>query len=155
MKKVRYLIGAVGAVPALGVLAPAASAAVSRRDAQPNIQCTIGGLYQRSAHVGTGQNKFTGRIFFGRTGDVHCLYAIGGWIDHSQTGLSMRARAYWHGNKNFEKYVPGAISFPFGSSTTFSTRSINKDASQACEALVYTTNHNKVAYGPVCEPVSP
>jgi hypothetical protein len=148
MKKVRYLIGAVGAVPALGGFAPIANAAV----VSTNIRCAIGGIYHNKSHVGTGANRFSGEDLFGRTGDIHCLYGIAGHLSHSQRGLLMRARAYWHGNKILDQYVGGTIN-PISSSTSFYIDSLNRDASKACEALVYSTNRNKVAYGPVCEPV--
>jgi hypothetical protein len=152
MKKVWYVVGAVGAAPTLGILAPAATAAATPHSVSgTNLRCTD--LYANQTHVGTGANKFTGGIYFGRTGDVHCLFEMVGILNHSQSGLEMRARAYWNGSKIYSQYVHGTIN-PALSITSFYIEGINRNASNACEALVYSTKPSKVAYGPVCEPVS-
>jgi hypothetical protein len=150
MKKVRYLIGAVGVVPALGVIVPAAAAAQpGSTRAAPAKLC--GRLYQRTA---VGVANFEGLVAFGTPTDRHCLNEVRGTIPRSQVGLEMRVRVYQNGGKIYQKYVHGSI-FLHPDSTAFNINNIDLDASSACEALVYSTNTAKLAYGPVCEPVSP
>src|ERR1700733_6230213 len=97
MKKVWYVVGAVGAAPTLGIFAPAAHAApVAPNSSGTNLRCSH--TYSNQAHVGTGNNKFTGADYFGR---AHCLWEMRGVLNHSQSGLEMRARAYLNGNKIF------------------------------------------------------
>jgi hypothetical protein len=151
MKRVRYLIGAVGAVPALGVIAPTAAAAAQPASATPAAAKMCATDYHHSTR---GAANFGGYDYFGTPTDRHCLWEARGTITRSQVGLEMRARAYWKGNQIYQRYVHGTI-IPFSGVTSFYITSINRDASKVCEALVYSTNTNRVAYGPVCEPVSP
>ena len=165
MKKVRYMIGVLGAAtPAVGILAPvgAAQAAryapaqqgaktVSLRSATPAadaLQCAL--LNVVSRQTGAGANKLTGLVAFGN--GSHCIYYTKAKLHHSQVGLDMRSRIYNGTKQVHQKYVGGNINF-FNSSTSFYVVPVNVDGTKACEALVYTTNTAKVAYGPVCEPV--
>jgi hypothetical protein len=171
MKKVRYLIGAAGALamtPAVGALTPAAQAATTqtahtaytahtaaisssnttsagRSSTSPAVSL-CGAFSNSSAHTGTGANQFQAWAFFSNpTGQ--CVYATKGRVYHSQTGLEMRTRLYRNGKRVFQGYAHG---FAIPIHTTFSERPIRVIAQQACEALVYSTNRAKVAYGPVC-----
>jgi hypothetical protein len=110
--------------------------------------------WTRSAKAGEGRNQFLGKVVFGTPTDEHCIYAMDGSINHSQTGLEMRARAYNGATMVYQKYVHGTI-IPVESLTEFDITSIEVNATGACQALVYSTDTAKVAYGPVCEPTSP
>src|SRR6266568_3250110 len=151
MKKVRYLIGAVGVVPALGIIAPTATAAAQPGSARAAAAKVCGWIYSRST---PGAHGIKGVDYFGKTSYRHCLYEARAVLARGQAGLYMRVRVYQNGGKIYQKYVGGNISV-FHQSTSFNIFPINLDASSVCEALVYSTSTNKVAYGPVCEPVTP
>jgi hypothetical protein len=162
MKKVRYMIGAAGALvltPALGTLTPAAHAATGQSAARqsdktvsPNQSSTspavsrCGFLSNRSAHSGQGADEFQGFAYFSNpTGQ--CVDYTRGILYHSQTGLEMRTRLYRNGKQVYQGYVHGSAN-PLH--TTFSSQP-RRVADQACEALVYSTDIGRVAFGPVCE----
>jgi hypothetical protein len=163
MKKVRYMIGAAGALamtPALGALTPAAHAATAHTTVRPNGKAVsqsqssspavsrCGFLSNFSSVTGKGANKFQGWAFFSNpTGQ--CVARTQGRLYHSQTGLEMRTRLYRNGKQFYQKYVKGDAD-PLD--TTFLSQP-RRIAGQACEALVYSTAHSKVAYGPVCEDI--
>jgi hypothetical protein len=171
MKKVRYLIGAAGALamtPALGALTPAAQAATAhtaytghtaaisssnttsagQSSTSPAVSL-CGFLSNSSRHTGTGANQFQAWAFFSNpTGQ--CVYATKARLYHSQTGLELRTRLYRNGKRVFQGYRHGSA-IPIH--TNFSDRPIRVIAQQACEALVYSTDRAKVAYGPVCIPI--
>jgi hypothetical protein len=164
MKRVRYLVGAAGALavtPALGAftpaLTPAAEAAVTAQAAshsgktvslnQPASPAVsrCGFLSNLSAVTGKGVNIFQGEAFFSNpTGQ--CVDYTKGDLHHSQTGLEMRTRLYRKHNMVYHGYVHGHAN-PF--STYFSAQP-RVVASQACVALVYSSDTAKVAYGPAC-----
>ena len=166
MKKVRYVIGMLGAAtPAIGALAPAGPAVAatytpahqgaktvslqSASTATPDaLHCVW--LNVVTEHTGTGANKLRGLVGFGN--GSHCIYGTKAILSHSQVGLDMRSRIYNGTKQVHQKYVGGTISPIFGT-TSFYVANVNVDGTKACEALVYTTNTGKVAYGPVCEPV--
>jgi hypothetical protein len=162
MKKVRYMIGAAGALamtPALGALTPAANAATahtaathSGKTVSLNQHTTTpavslcGFLSNFSSHTGKGANEFQGWAFFSNpTGQ--CVDYARGQLRHSQTGLEMRTRLYRNGKQVHQGYVTGSAN-PVHTNFTSQPRVV---ADQACEALVYSTNTGRVAYGPVCE----
>jgi hypothetical protein len=151
MKKVRYLIGAVGVVPTLGIIAPTATAATQPGSATAAAAKLCGYMYHHSV-VGAG--TFGGYDYFGKPTDRHCLYEARGTIPRRQTGLEMRVRVYQNGGRIDQKYVHGHIDLT-QSNTSFYLYNIDLDASSVCEALVYSTSTNRVAYGPLCELVSP
>jgi hypothetical protein len=173
MKKVRYLIGAAGALavtPALGVFPPAAQAATAQSAARPAgktvslnyrtaaaIQPGLSSpcdLHSLAANTGRGANKLTGLVVHGGRGVNSCVFGTKAILSHSQTGLQMRTRLYRNGIPvrlpSHRGYVKGTIHSILGF-TSFHSSHLNIDATQACEALVYSTRLSKVAYGPVCE----
>jgi hypothetical protein len=162
MKKVRYVIGAAGALaltPALGAFTPAAHAATAQGAARhsakavsPNQSSTspavskCGFQSPVSATTGQGANKFQGIAYFSNpTG--RCVDYTRGILYHSQTGLEMRTRLYRNGKQVYQGYVHGSAN-PLHTKFTSQPRVV---ADRACEALVYSTDLGHVAYGPVCE----
>jgi hypothetical protein len=172
MKKVRYMLGAAGALaltPALGAFTPAADAATAQTAAAHGGK-TVSLNHHTTATVqssasspcdlhttnpaitGKGDNMFSGVALHGGRGVNSCVYGTKGVLWHSQTGLLMRTRLYRNGEQVYQGYVHGHIGLiPF--QTSFHSSHLNIDATQACEALVYSTERSKVAYGPVCEPI--
>jgi hypothetical protein len=169
MKKVRYMIGAAGALamtPALGALTPAAHAATAgttathsgktvslnhriTATAQPSASSPCV-LHVASTITGKGANMFSGFADHGGRGHNSCVFGTRGVLWHSQTGLEMRTRLYKNGNEVYHGYVHGHT-LPDPLQTSFHSSHLNIDATQVCEALVYSTALSKVAYGPVCE----
>jgi hypothetical protein len=162
MKKVRYLIGAAGALavtPALGALTPAAHAVTAPstgRQAGKTVSLNLhtatpavskcGFLSNFSANTGKGPNEFQGWAYFSNpTGQ--CVDYTRGLLRHSQTGLEMRTRLYRNGKQIYQGYIHGGTN-PVHTNFKSQPRVI---ADRACEALVYSTDTAKVAYGPVCE----
>ena len=168
MKKVRCLIGVLGATaPALGVLAQAGTAdaapqayaghgaktvsLLSTVASTPQVHRPCGGLEPRWAYKGTGANHLSGAVWISDQ-TLPCVDRTTADLNHSQTGLDMRTRIYNGTKQVYQGYVGGNISV-IVSSTLFNSTKFVENATQACEALVYTTNKAKVAYGPVCENV--
>jgi hypothetical protein len=172
MKKVRYMIGAAGALamtPAIGALTPAAQAATTRTatmhgantvalnqsstsSAQSNGTSPCDLHTTNPTIIGTGVNMLSGIALHGGRGVNSCVFGTKTVLWHSQTGLKMRTRLYRDGKQVHQGYVKGHISVIFHpDQTSFHSSHLNIDAAQACEALVYSTKLSKVAYGPVCE----
>ncbi|MGH3205794.1 MAG: hypothetical protein ACRDP5_27630 [Streptosporangiaceae bacterium] len=164
MKKVRYVIGAAGALaltPALGTLTPAVANAAatgqsvarqSGKTVSPNQSSTspavsrCGFQSPVSSHTGQGANKFQG-LAYASNPTGRCVDYTRGILYHSQTGLEMRTRLYRNGKQVYQGYVKGSAN-PLHTKFTSQPRRI---ADQACEALVYSTDIARVAFGPVCE----
>jgi hypothetical protein len=164
MKKVRYLIGAAGALavtPALGVFPPAAHAATAQSAARPagktvslNQRAAPAGVAcpaqsHKHAHSGTGVNKF--QVSVGGTFDqlTPCLGYESTSLDHRQAGLKLRTRTYLNGVEKSWGLVGGTVSR--GHTTFGRTFNASTHADQVCDALVYSTSPKAPpAYGPVC-----
>jgi hypothetical protein len=154
MKKVRYALGAVGAVPALGLMLPAANAMPAAPHVTKGASKTVslGHGSRPLVGCGHGHTKYTqkgplgGQIGYSGTTCIHSQWAI---LYKKQTGLTERARFY-SGGGYLERttWQAGKIST---SHTTFFSSVPNLNARQVCEALVANGNHNDVKYGPVCE----
>jgi hypothetical protein len=162
MKKVRYLIGAAGALavtPALGVFPPVAHAATAQSAARPagktvslNQRAASAGIVcpgqsQKHGHSGTGVNKF--QVSVGGTFDqlTPCLGYDSTSLDHRQAGLKLRIRTYLNGVEKSWGLVDGTMA----AGHTFFRKTFNANADQVCDALVYSTSPNAPpAYGPVC-----
>jgi hypothetical protein len=130
--------------------APAASSVPVPSIASPRSRtCTNDG--GDSAHKGTGPNKFTAHVSY--RSETHCVTRVTGLLYHSQTGLSMRIRLYNGKKLVHHTYVGGSIPTIFADETSFWSNNLAITATRACEALVYSTDRAKVAYGPVCEKV--
>jgi len=154
MKKVRLMVGALGALgvtPALGVIAPTANAAtahtprentktvsLNHRSPAPNVNplCVIS---HRSGHDG----NFGATISYSAGG---CIGRQVGVLFKEQTGLTARIRDYVDKTRTYQAYIGGVIA---SGRTTFSDRN-SVPGYQACLALVANSNHNDVKYGPVC-----
>lgn len=161
MKKVRIALGAIGIAPAVGALAlaPAAQATTAHAPAKaagtaksvrllhhdravsPAITC--GSSYGFSHRSGGGLRINT-------VGAGSCIHFVAGEITHGQTHLSMRTRIYEFagGPRVYSHYNGGTIGH-FNSYTNF-TVNPNVHGSAVCIALVETSHHSKVKYGPVC-----
>ncbi len=162
MKKVRYAIGAIGAVPALGlVMTPAAHAAPAHaqaaqpaRDAAkrvsltqtgatggvtPAITCGTANTATATANGLHALDKYTGT----------CVHWQQAWISHSQTGLTEHVQFYSrYGTRIYQAWRNGTI---FVTTSFWSTANI-AGATRVCQTLVANANHADVKYGPVCEP---
>jgi hypothetical protein len=162
MKKVRYMIGAAGALalaPALGAVTPAANAATAQgaagqggKTVSLNHSTTSAAPFAclaqsvRRKHSGTGVNKFS--VTIGGTFDelTPCVGFDSAVLDHRQGGLKLRVRTYLNGVEHGWGLRGGLVS---GGTTTFA-HSLNAPMNRVCDALVYSTSPTTVAYGPVC-----
>jgi hypothetical protein len=63
----------------------------------------------------------------------------------------MRTRAYNGTKEVYQHYVSGSI--PFLRSYTQFSDTIGVTATKVCEALVYSTDKTRVAYGTICQRV--
>lgn len=155
MKKVRYAIGALGAVPALGLMMPTANAAAAVTHTPGKAGKTVSLEHSKMARVdtcGSGHHKtaskgiFEGEVFYSGS----CMHETEGILGKAQTGLTMRTRLYSvNGTKNYSHFVGGSI---VGNATFFFDK-VSKVDHEACEALVANSNHTDVKYGPVCETI--
>jgi hypothetical protein len=159
MKKVRYAIGAVGAAPALGLLIPAANAAVPAvQTAQGNVGKTVSVRHHdgKTPQVNCGSSQVhhtlsTRKImvgFISYSGNI-CVRFQSTLLDRRQGGLTERVR-YYSGGGRLERTTWQGGSFINSHETEFSSFP-NMYAHEVCQALVANSNHNDVKYGPVCE----
>lgn len=157
MKKVKYMIGALGVAPALGMLMPAGNAAAAVTHAAGKAAKTVSLAHAKTATAaaincspsnsrGGGVPSFAWSVFYSKDTCVSYDYGL---LSAGQTGLYMRTRLYENGVQYQGPLVEGSIS-PFGNITTWSLVGIERKATKACGALVYENNTAKVAYGPVC-----
>jgi hypothetical protein len=156
MKKVRYVIGAAGVAPALGLMIPAANAATAVTHAPKNPAKTVSFDHGNIPDIKCGSNKIAG--VFSANGHFHgafnysganCIHSQWASLNFSKTGLTERTRFY-SGNGTLERttYQAGRI---FHSPTyTFWSSVPNLNAHKVCQALVLNGNHNTVKYGPLC-----
>jgi hypothetical protein len=161
MKKVRCAVGMLGvAVPVFGALAPAASAAVTQHSDKPGSKTVS--FHQPAAAVPQAHRPCGGSlplsvekgpivgVVWIYYNTIPCVDHTTVSLDHSQTGLEMRTRIFENSTRVFQGYVHGSI---FVGTTAFNESNFVENATKACEALVYSTDIGRVAYGSVCENV--
>ena len=164
MKKVRYLVGTMGALGIAPVVGGAVTQAASAAPAQRPPAAHTGKVVavpqsaaftcpaesKKTAHSGTGINKFSGWTWGTKFTSIACVKSAYGTLHHSQVALLMRIRTYHNNTQKSWGYVNGTINV-INSTTNFHKENFNANSvTKACEALVYTSNH-AVAYGPVCQ----
>jgi hypothetical protein len=156
MKKVRYYaVGALGAVPALGLMTPAANAATTVAHSPKSAAKTVS-----LKHIATPSNPLvTCGTTNSKTGSGnglhgfilyqnHCVRYQEAHINHGQTGLTERVRYYSAGGGRIhQSRLAGVIS---GGKTFFSDSPNVTGAYKVCQALVFNGT-STVAYGPTCE----
>jgi hypothetical protein len=156
VKKVRFAIGAAGLAPAIGLLMPAANAAATTahtpKKAVKKVSVQhINGRVRPDAcgteHHVSVQGRLRELVDYS-TGGGGCINSVHGILSLDRTGLEMRTRVYTvaGGSRVFQNYVHGNAFF---TGTSFNT-AVNKHGSQVCIALVQSTHHSKVNFGPVC-----
>lgn len=160
MKKVNYALGALGLAPAVllaAVPTATASAAVHgpkksakavsvlRDDhAMPSVTCGSG---HHVSNLSTN-GHFKNRTFYS-LGGGGCVNHVIGALNKSQTGLEMRTRIIHSGIDTSLGFVHGTIA----SGITAFSMTVNRNAGKTCLALVNSTNHASVKYGPVCDSI--
>jgi hypothetical protein len=158
MKRVRYMIGAAGVVPVLGLVTPAAYATVRapyapkdsgksvslHQGARPLLTCG----HNHIVFASTSNNLLFGQI--GYSGQT-CIHSQWAQLNKRQSGLTERVRYYSGGGAMEATYWRGGHFTT--SQTTFFSSVQNIDGREACQALVANSNHNDVKYGPVCEKI--
>jgi len=164
MKKVRYMIGAAGVLaltPALGAFTPAAHAATTHSAARTSGKTVSLNHHATSAtsvcpaqsgkkaHSGSGSNKFSAHAEGILDQLTPCLGFTFASIPHGQAGLKLRVRTYLNGVEKSWGFTGGHITSPPPHHTVFS-KTLNTHATRVCDALVLSSNHHKVEYGPVC-----
>lgn len=171
MKKVRHLIGTVGAAPVLGLMMPVAagaatapkassgtakavrSAASSPASPSPDAGCT--------GHVSTGAHSGNFSVTVFHTPQTNCVGGVQGFIPDSNTrGLLMRTRAYsespdgtWR--RWFSGHVKGTIHCDISGRCSYISwyqgiHQVRQPREQVCVAIVHASTDQKIAHGPVC-----
>jgi len=179
MKRARYAFAAVGAAPALGLLAPAAVAAPATTHAQagpaksvklshattPGVSASMSSPApspQHTCHSWSARSARTsshGHFVFKVAHYGHCVNSEQGKLDRREPGLSLRTRGYsQYGRLAFWERISGSSSLP-PQGTWFppwlrTNRSgfwtLNwNPVYEICGALVLNGT-NTVVYGPVC-----
>lgn len=157
MKKVRYVVGALGVagtLPALGLMAPGAQAqtqtvagpgkTVSLHVADsPQVTC------QHDRNAGSFSVGLSGHIGYERVNG--CIYSVVGTIHpvHPQRGQDMRVKFWANGKVLSTVYnTNGNI----GNQTITWTSFPNFPGVQkVCEAIVPNASKSRVLYGPTCQ----
>jgi hypothetical protein len=158
MKKVRYklgALGALGAVPALGLAAPVAHAATTQlpretaktvvlsRGDTPAANCRA--LYNNHQN----SNHLTGHVYYGNNQCLFLQSAVYGMSGISS--LWERVRFYGASGQQVipQRFVTyGSQS---GGKTTFESTPDVGGVYKVCQAIVPKSNTTKVLGGPVCE----
>lgn len=155
MKKVRYAVGAVGLLPAAGLLAPTATAASTQPSATTGKSVRL--LHRvtvaapcnaRNAH--SSSHFIRGYISYSR--DNGCIGFVEGHFYHSaDSQTELRVRFYAGGVQvGPTRYVHGTIHRSH-TSVTYKSSPFVKSIQQACEAIVFSSTHGQIT-GAVCEP---
>jgi hypothetical protein len=147
MKKVKYLVGlgALGAAPLVGVMMPA-NAAVAAPAGGP--AACLPNNFNGNIALSSVNHRFD---FAVRFSTPHlCVAYVSATLKKAQTSLYLRTRLYKNGVQYQAPFASGYISPFFPTVTTFSLYSIDRNATADCEALVYSYDTPKVAYGAVC-----
>ena len=157
MKKVRLALGAMGAAPALGLMLPATTVAAHTPKAPGKTVALDNNTMQRRACTGNQtahvQSTFFEISVFHRP-STGCIGGVSGFLIFQQSHLDMRTRVYRVGTTKtrvFQGFVGGVINPPPG--TKFRQeihRVFGGPRQQVCGALVASSNHGDVLYGPVC-----
>jgi hypothetical protein len=155
MKKVRYAAGALGAlgvVPALGLITPAATAATTQASATAGKTVTLlpGTDHCNTRHAHEIKPRMKGYIAFSR--DEGCIGSvIGHYYADAKRGRDMRVR-YYGGNLALvsEREVTGTIHH-HNHSISFRSNSVYLyHIEQVCETIV-SDNNKVVIAGPACQ----
>jgi hypothetical protein len=161
MKKVRYAAGALGALgvmPTLGLVTPAATAATpppARTGKTVSLAPATNAPCDARKALGGPKGNFSASIHFSR--DIGCIGEVSGTLhNNTHTGLWMRVRSYANGHQvgptRFNK--SGHIHNTSGHhSITWSSSPFTRGIQQVCEAVVAAAASNTVINGggPVCE----
>jgi hypothetical protein len=150
MKKVRFAVGALGVVPALGLAAPALAGTTPA-------PATTGKTVSMIPNAPTCNARNTGSYNLGMSGhivysrDNGCIGSVYGRIaiQNPPTGLWMRVRFNANGRTikhNMNKH--GHIGYH---SIHWSSNPNYTGIQQVCEAVVPAAASSRVLYGPVCE----
>ncbi len=156
MKKVWYALGAAGLAPAVGFVMPATTATAA---VHPPKAKTV--ALPQAAHHGvrpdlTCRSSYVSYVTQGdlRLGVAYsldaCMHWVQGVLNHRQVKLDMRTRIYGTpgGSRVFSNYVGGFI--PITQSYTAFSTDANVYGEEVCIALVESSHHSVVKYGPVC-----
>jgi hypothetical protein len=161
MKRVKYIIGVGGIIPALGILATAGTPAAAASHPPKKAGKTVSLQHARGTAADTVCNpKSESYNPVGKSGDFtfsvfrsknHCIAATFG-LEHGSVGggsLSMRTRLYENGVQYQAPFAPANSISPFIYS--YSLSGINHKASKVCGALVHADRRTEVAWGPICK----
>ncbi len=164
-KKVRYAagdLGALGVMPALGLVTPAAATAATQAPARTGKSVSLAPLATANtcpgdAHQvssGTNFDSFLGSISYSI--DNGCIGRVHGALSLTSTHWWLRVRAYaTPGGKPTKSYYNknGHIKGPIMDPTSISWTSNPHipGIKQICEAAVKSGNPAKGIFGPVCE----
>lgn len=157
MKKVRYVIGAAGSVPALGMMVPVAAVAAPAA-AQHAAKSVNTGLL-RSGHPSPLTNcgskshaHDTSGLLSANDGfSKGCLHSQTAILNKAKTGLAERVRFYsGAGQLESTRYRKGTIESNSGVGITFFSSSPNSFARKVCIAITTNTAAHTLEYGPVC-----
>jgi hypothetical protein len=167
MKKVRYLAGAVGVVPVLGLAAGNAAAAVTHPLADKGKAVSLAPLRGfngfRSAVFNysdcpaprgstTAHNSYGLEEFLYGQRDHSCISRVNAYMKGNFTNLDMRTRYY---NTNMGKI--GDDHFNTGkleSGYTVWAHTTAVNAAKACIELVWASTHNDAGFPAVCRGTS-
>src|ERR1700722_19024506 len=165
MKKVRYIVGAMGLAPVVGLgIMPAAHAATVTQMPNKNAKTvslthvrgpespltTCGSSHHKTSQISSATNEFLEDVTYSNGGNG-CMKEVTGTLAVWGASYSMRTRVYSkpNGSKVLSKFVGGSKNI-FDNAVFKQT--VEKHAEQACVALVWSSNHaneHTVLAGPI------
>jgi hypothetical protein len=149
VKKVRYVIGALGTAPLAAMLMPAGTAVAAPMVLNPTA-CNPANVNGYKTQHSTN-NRFNWDVRYSPTHT--CVAYTTGNLGHIQDSLEFRTRVHEAGKSHaYQTLASGFTSTFFPTETLFSTYSIDHNAtkSQVCAALVYSYDTNQIAYDGRC-----
>jgi hypothetical protein len=167
MKKVRYVLGAVGIAPALGLMLPGTAVAASHTPKKTVKTVSLEHSSAVSPDTGCGGHTAakgkSGNFNFSvwHTASTKCVGGVNAWLaNDAASGLVLRTRAYSISSlgtktKWLSKYTGGSLACRNdGEDCSIiyyqGIHQVRANPEQVCEAIVYADDHTRVLRGPEC-----
>lgn len=156
MKIARYAVGAVGVVPAFGLMIQAANPVgpaphpAGKQGKIVSLQHSKTPLVNCGTRHIASDKSANGHLHGAINFSGLCVHSQWASLNKDQTGLTERTRFY-SGNGKLERTTWQAGKIFSSIPLTRFVSVPNSYAHMVCQALVANGNHNDVKYGPVCE----
>jgi hypothetical protein len=160
MKKVRYLAGAVGVAPVLGLMLPPGNgeAAVAHAPVGKGKAVSLAHLKLAGPDIGGCRNPGFASAYSSRglselvsgTLGASCISFVAGILHGRHLDLDMRTRFYSYNGRKIGGDHFNVAHYVASHDYTYWNHTTSVNAWRACIALVLAANHNSKKYGAIC-----